>query len=152
MIHEIKDRVPTKINEIFETRLLRYFIVGLLSTATHFGCFYLLFVEMGWGVVLSTTVAFLFSLLVSFSLNRAVTFSDTAPILTSFPKFILVALAGLLWNASIMYVLVDRFTFDYRLAFIAMAVVVFTNNFLLNKHWVFRTGQAPKNRKTMCSI
>ncbi len=122
------------INSVFS----RYVVVGLLSTATHVG---VLAIQMEWldaDVLVATVIAFIASLIVSFSLNYIFAFRSNAKVIKSAVKFTIVALAGLALNVLVMEVFVNRVGLHYGFATLVAIVVVTINNFSLHYFWTFK--------------
>lgn len=116
---------------------LSFLIVGVLSASTHFAIFYLLFKVLIWSIVLSTLLAYLGSLAVSYSLNYIHTFKSEQDIIKSGTKYFITTLLGLAWNIGLMVLFIDHLHIHYFISFLMMSFVVMINNYLLSKHWVF---------------
>ena len=115
----------------------RFIVVGLLSTATHFGVLTLLYKKLSVGIVVASILAFGCSLVVSYLCNRSFTFRSEVSHQHGAPRYLLVTLAGLLWNVSLIYFMVEALLINYYISFLCMSIVVSLNNYLLSKQWVF---------------
>jgi dolichol-phosphate mannosyltransferase len=122
----------------FDNRLSRYLVVGVISTATHFGALILLVERFAMGILAATALAFCASLLVSFALNYLFAFRANTPVIDSFVRFTLVTLAGLSLNMGTMELLVNRLEIHYIIANCVAIILVTANNFSLHLLWTFK--------------
>ncbi|WP_202079779.1 GtrA family protein [Caldalkalibacillus salinus] len=120
-------------------KVFTYGMVGVLGTLIHFGVL-ILFVELfNQGPVLSSTIGFIVTLIVSYYLNQKYTFKIKSTQHTKlFTKYTIVSCSGLILNGLIMYLAVQILSFHYMLG---QAIVVFIlplTNFILNNLWTFK--------------
>lgn len=118
-------------------QLIRYLLVGGLGTVAHLMVL-VISVELAglsatWGAVLG----YLCALLISFIFNHKWTFSSKKSYLSSFPKYVLVSVSGLVLNAMMVSGLVNHFGWWYLSAQLIVIWVVPITNYLLNKYWSF---------------
>jgi len=116
---------------------MRFLLVGMASTGTHFVVLALLYQGFNIGILYSTFIAFLVAFMLSYVANYHYTFKSSGDHRIAILKFLVSSGIGLLWNLLIMYLLVEQFAVNYVVAFILMSAVVATNNFILGKIWVF---------------
>ncbi|MGH6949406.1 MAG: GtrA family protein [Vitreimonas sp.] len=116
----------------------RFAVVGVIATATHYAILIAL-VEIGHvGPVVATTCGYVVGIVVSYALNRRFTFSETtAPVASSFAKFVLLYGVGAVLNGGIMGGLIE-FGAPYLLAQVAATGLVLFWNFLGARYIVFR--------------
>lgn len=125
-------------SSIKTVEVYRYVVVGLLGTLTHY-CGLAFFVEIAHlDPVISSIIAFIFTLLLSYFLNHYWTFQSNLWHSQTLPKYILVSIMGLLINIAIMYLTAHLLRWDYQIGFAFAVIVVPISNFLLNKYWSFR--------------
>lgn len=116
---------------------IRFLMVGLAATGTHFVVLALLYQGLNFGILSATFLAFAVSFLLSYTAHYHFTFKSTGDHKTGIAKFLVSSGIGLLWNLLLMYVLVEKFAVNYVIAFVLMSVVVAMNSFVLGKIWVF---------------
>lgn len=119
------------------SRFLKFVLVGLLATIVHVAIVFLLVEGTGAEPVLASLPAFLAALSVSYLLNRRWTFESAVPNFRSFPKYLLVAVGGLLLNAAIMYVTVHVAHGPYLLGLAVVVSVVPVLSFMFQRDWSF---------------
>lgn len=122
--------------------IYRYAVVGGIGTALHFGLL-VAFVEwFGWPPVLSSVIGFLIVLAISYVLNKSWTFRqrDEPARIGQMLKYAAVSGLGLLLNAAIMHIAVDRLHWHYMVGQCAVVAIVPASNYALNRWWTFRPG------------
>ena len=116
---------------------LRFVVVGLAATATHVACGLVLAEAAGLAPFWANLLAFCVALFVSYLGNHRWTFAAQGAHAFHFPRFAVIALAGLALNQAIVYVMVGVMALDYRLALAVVVLVVPALSFVLNRGWVF---------------
>lgn len=116
---------------------LRYGVVGVLGTLSHFATTIALVELAHTDPVVATTAGFLVALVVSFTLARGWVFRHRAPVARTFPRYVAVSTSGLVLNAAIMYVTVNVARLDYLWGLAAVVLIVPAFNFTLNRAWTF---------------
>lgn len=115
----------------------RYAAAGLVATAMHYAVLAGL-VESGIAAPLPATLAgYVTGGLVSYALNRRLTFAGGRPHREAGWRFALVAAGGFAWTGLLMALLVDRFGAPYLPAQAATTLVVLIWGFLANRLWSF---------------
>jgi putative flippase GtrA len=92
--------------------------------------------------VASSVLGFILGAIVSYLLNYRITFTSSAPHLTTIPKFFFVASVGALVNTALMSALVHLIEFHYLPSQIISTVIVFFWSYLANRYWTFRKSIA----------
>jgi putative flippase GtrA len=119
-------------------QFVRFAMVGVVGTIVHYGVLIALVEFVAMGVVLATSIGFLSGAVVSYGLNRKLTFVTTQPIGIAFVKYIVALSVGLVLNGGIVAVL-EHWGLHYLIAQpIATGVVLFWN-FGASRFLVFRT-------------
>lgn len=118
----------------------RFLISGGIGTVLNLMMVYLLTDIMGIWYLYSTTIAFVISFFVSFTLQKFFTFQDHAldTIRAQAPKYLAVALINMGLNALSMYLLVERFGFHYLIAQICTIATISIESFLVYHYIVFK--------------
>ncbi|MGO1080314.1 GtrA family protein [Inquilinus sp. CA228] len=115
----------------------RYAAVGLVATAMHYAVLAGL-VESGTATPLPATLAgYVAGGLVSYALNRRLTFAGGRPHREAAWRFALVAAGGFAWTGLLMALLVGRLGTPYLPAQAATTLVVLAWGFLANRLWSF---------------
>ncbi|HTM69164.1 MAG TPA: GtrA family protein [Candidatus Binatia bacterium] len=122
-------------------QFLKFAAVGAFNTVLDFGVYLWLTRSYAfWGahIVGAASVSFVLAATSSFLLNNFWTFGqDAAGWHRRVPKFFVVALGGLLWNAAILHLLTTAGVHDIIAKLVATGVVLIWN-FTLQKKWTFR--------------
>jgi putative flippase GtrA len=116
----------------------RYLVVGALAAAIHWAIL--------WGGVtlfhlegtLSTTLGFITSATLSYLLNYFWTFRSTASHALALPRFVVVAVCGLVLNATIFAGVKYGWEMHFFVAQGAATGIVLFWNFSLQRLWSFR--------------
>jgi putative flippase GtrA len=126
-------------------RWTRYLVVGSLSTVVDFGVVTVL-KALGLPTVLANSLSFSIGTIVSFTLNRSWTYSDSRSkgVTRQFAQFLIVSVCGLLLNTGIVLVLTSLLdqllkmpAISYIPAKIAATGLVFAWNIVMNRLWTF---------------
>lgn len=121
-------------------QVTRYVLVGSLGTAAHLA---VLTACMEWfllDVVRGSVLGFLAALSVSFVLNHYWTFESQRSRLSSFWRYFVVSVSGLILNTAMVYAMVEYLHWWYLTAQMSVILVVPTSNFLLNRYWAFASN------------
>lgn len=115
----------------------RYAGVGAIATAAHYALLVGL-VESGGATPLPATLAgYVAGGLVSYALNRRLTFTDDRPHREAAWRFAAVAASGFAWTGLLMALLVGRLGTPYLPAQAATTLAVLFWGFLANRLWTF---------------
>jgi putative flippase GtrA len=121
------------------TRFARFILVGGVATAIQYALLILLVRGFGMAPTPASSIGFVLSAVVNYLLNYRFTFRSHRPHGPAAVKFGLLAAAGLLVNAAIMYLLVG-WGVPYLLAQVCATGVVLLWNFIGNSLWTFGAG------------
>jgi putative flippase GtrA len=119
---------------------MRFASVGALCTTLHYVVLFALVQGAYVDPVPATVLGYSISTLISYTLNRALTFSSARSHAHALPRFVGVAMVGLGLNALCMWVLASRLDFHYFVAQLFATVLVLCWNYLLNRFWTFGEG------------
>ncbi|MCL6601785.1 MAG: GtrA family protein [Paenibacillus sp.] len=128
----------TKFNLLLSSQFVRYGFVGVIGTAVHTGTLWLLTELVGFNPLMSSTIGFLFSLIISYYLNSILTFKKGFN-LGVFLKYFVVSSFGLLVNLSILFTFDHILLMNYMVGQVVSIFVVPVLNFALNKYWAFNS-------------
>ncbi len=141
---ESQSKIKIKIDMLIQyfqenkTQMLRYGIVGATGAVVDLVALYFLTEFVGWHYLLSATLAFIFSALLNFYLNRVWTFRVLADPKKQLVIFAFVSVSGLLLNNCILYALVEWLGFYYMYSKVVAIALVTIWNFLWNKYLTFK--------------
>ncbi len=112
-------------------------MVGATATFTTY-LILIFLVEIGrMNVIGASVLGYVAGIAVNYKLNYGFTFRSERQHRIVIPKFIFVALVGLLLNTGLMFVGVNWFGVHYILAQLAAVAVVLVWSFTINRLWVF---------------
>jgi putative flippase GtrA len=123
-------------------KLFSYGMIGLVGTLIHFSVLVFLVEVFHIEPVLSSSIGFIVTVIVSFYLNRRFTFRTTSSKTTvAFIKYTVVSCLGFILNSVIMYGSVHILSLHYSIAQVIVVVLLPISNFLLNNFWTFRESK-----------
>jgi putative flippase GtrA len=114
-----------------------YVSVGLVATAVHYALLIGLVESGGTAPLLATLAGYVAGGLVSYALNRRLTFADGRPHREAAWRFAAVAASGFAWTGLLMALLVGRLGAPYLPAQAATTLAVLFWGFLANRLWTF---------------
>ncbi|MDB5957139.1 GtrA family protein [Ramlibacter sp.] len=118
------------------SQLLLYCICGGLGVGTDYATYYLL-VTAGVGYQVANVAGYLAGTLLSFFLNRRITFGVKSKVLRRMAIFFGVAAVGFTASAAMLWVLVDHLRMDARIAKLLTLPFVVLIQFSLNRRITF---------------
>ena len=123
----------------------RFVLTGGGATAIHYAIFWAVLRAEWANPVVASSVGFAVSALANYAANARFTFRSTRPHAEALPRFCLVALAGLFWNAVLIWLMHSVLGVNLLLAQLVATVCVLGWNFALNRIWTF-SGQVTTKR------
>jgi putative flippase GtrA len=120
-------------------KFIRYAIVGAIGTAIYLFILTLLIEFLRYDPVISSALAFILIVIISYILNYKWTFRAKSRHRISFPRYLTVSFIGLLLNTIIMFLAVNVFSIWYGLAQVIAIVLIPISNFILNFYWSFKS-------------
>lgn len=121
-------------------QFLLYCLCGGMGVLCDFGIFTLV-LSVGGVYQAANATGYLAGTLVSFVLNRKITFGIRDQIARRLAMFLAVALVGYLTSALLLWFLIDLFLMDARLAKLLTLPVVVALQFSLNRARTFRQSR-----------
>lgn len=130
------------LNSIFSNRLLkqvfiRYALVGITGTITHYTILVFFVEKLYLNVTLSTTFGFICGAVVNYILNYRFTFNSTKNHLHASYRFFTIALLGMLLNALLLNILLFLLPIHYIISQCIATLMVLTVTFSANKTWTY---------------
>jgi putative flippase GtrA len=132
---------------------LKFFIAGSLAGATDLIFLYIFHGVFFWRLVVSTSLAFVLSFVVSFALQKFWTFRNFSQSKAAhqFALYILNAFIGLNLNAFLMHLFVSRYRVWYLLAQVIVSLMIGVYNFIIYRSIVFKIGKDEINHEQKTS-
>lgn len=130
-------------------QIFKYLIAGSIGTFVNLALLYFFTDILLIWYLLSAVLAFILSFFVSFFLQKFWTFSDRDKdkMYRQMAGFLLVALANLVLNTLLMYLLVDGLEIWYMLAQFIISAFIAVESYLIYKFLIFnRNGQAENGK------
>ena len=128
---------------LIKTRFARFCLIGAITTLTHVVVFVALIELGGVPPVAASIPSFVLAMLISYMGNYSWTFGSNGLHVIQMPKYVVVAIIGLLMNVVITYIIVDVWGGWYGFALAVVVLTVPAMTYRLNHLWVFRkTEQA----------
>ena len=125
-------------------RMLRYGVVGIVSTVVYFLLVALLVEIYHQEPVLSAVIACAVITVMAYVLNYRWVFASARNHTFAFPSFLMATFISMTLNAGIMYLAVHVLGWWYGLGLVLTTIIVPPSNFLMNYFWCFR---APRESK-----
>ena len=122
-------------------QLLLYCLCGGLGVGSHYVTYYLL-LKAGVGVQAANACGYTVGTLVSFVLNRRITFGVKSNVVRRLVIFLGVAAIGYVASAGLLWLLVHSLRLDPRIALLVTLPVVVVIQFSLNRRITFH--EAPR--------
>lgn len=132
---------PTPLSESIEAfflKFLKFGLVGFIGLILDFGITFVVKEKLRWNKYIANSLGFIVASTNNYILNRLWTFHSADPeIGWQFSKFLLVAVAGLVLNNLIVYLLTEKAKLNFYVSKFIAIIVVFVWNFLLNYLYTF---------------
>ncbi|MEZ0214280.1 MAG: GtrA family protein [Xanthobacteraceae bacterium] len=112
--------------------------IGAVGTLAHYTVLIALVQAAGLDPVAGSTAGFLAGLVVNYTLNRAITFRSTKRHRETAAKFLTVAGIGLVLNAALMALLIDKLGLPYLVAQIVVTGILLFWHYAGSALWTFR--------------
>ena len=127
------------------SQFARFSAVGGIATGIQYAVLVLL-VQTGIADAVSASSAgFVLSALANYALNRRFTFRSLQPHADALPRFVLVATAGLVINAALVWCFHVAVALHYLAAQVLATLGTLVWNFALNRAWTFPVSSAPRH-------
>ncbi len=117
--------------------------VGVVAAVVHYGALIGLVEAAGFGPVPATLLGYVAGGLVSYGLNRRLTYASDRPHREAGWRFALVAGGGFLLTGGFMQVFTGWLGAPYLPAQIVTTGIVLVWSFIAHKLWTFRGGAVP---------
>ncbi|GIW66726.1 MAG: dolichol monophosphate mannose synthase [Candidatus Parcubacteria bacterium] len=117
-------------------RFIKFIIVGTLGTIINLLFFYLLVKHLSIWYILSAIISFFIAVTNNYLLNQKWTFAGSVQ--SSYLKFVLVSLGGLIVNLIILFLLVEYLRINYLLSQLIAIGLASIFNFYQSQRFVFK--------------
>jgi putative flippase GtrA len=120
-------------------KFLKFGVVGFTGLLVDFGITWLLKERLKLNAYVASSTGFTCAVINNYLLNRIWTFENHDPqVAVQFGKFVVVSAVGLVLNNSIIYLLKERFGFNFYVAKLVATAVVLLWNFWANLQFTFK--------------
>lgn len=123
-------------------QFLLFALVGCAAAVGHYGVLILLSEAFAVAPVAASAAGFVVGGVISYTLNYGHVFRSDQKHLPTAGKFVAVALAGLVFNSAVMWVLAHEAGLHYLLSQMAATLIVMVWSYTANRYWTF-AGPAP---------
>lgn len=139
----------------FFGQFIKFGIVGVINTVSSW-IFYYSLLFLGVHYIISTTIAYILSSIIGFTLNKIWVFKSKNKVSSSLLKYIVTYGSSYLLNVGVMYLLVDIIGISDKIAPLLVLFVTVPYNYVFSKLWVFKKKkEVPKEFKnhtfTICA-
>ena len=115
--------------------------MGSIGTLFHYAVLLLLVEYFGCTALVGSIAGSICGAIVNFILNHHIVFQSKLRLTKTAPRFFSVVSVGILLNALLMYILVQRLLMPYFLAQLLTTAIVLLFNYFLNAVWTFKATQ-----------
>jgi putative flippase GtrA len=135
----MKKRKNWLLRDIYSWKFLRFVLVGSLGYISAILIIYLLTEKLKLHYIISWQVAWFFSNLLTFSINKLYTFnSKKRNFWFEIWRYYLVNSSSLFFAIIGVYVMVEAFRVNYLIASVLVSLISLFYNFILHKKWSFK--------------
>lgn len=127
-----------RLNRLPLTELIRFVIAGGLTNVVYFGVLYLTARLAGWPLWFASGVSYALSMLVSYLLQRHLTFRSERPHGEAGIRYVCVQLVGLALNSTVLELLVTRLSLHFVIGQAVALVITTAWSYVAQKLWVFK--------------
>ena len=128
-----------ELRDITQNRFIRFSAVGAIATLVQFVLLYL-FVEFNLlDEIPASALSFVISAVCNYLMNYYITFGSSESHAQAFPKFVGVAVFGLMLNVT-LFSLFLLFV-HYLVAQLFATLITLCTNFILHKYWIYRSSR-----------
>lgn len=139
----MKSFIKEKIQILIKSELIRYAIIGVLSTAINIVVFWI-GRKFGLDYLLANTIAFIIAVLFSFMANDRIVFKieekDSNSLLKRIFKFFTMRAASYFMDMLLLIILVDKFEKNEIISKGFINILVIILNYIVSKYYIFKRG------------
>ena len=132
-----QNQILLPINMLEVKNMSRYGMVGIIGTIIHFGTLIFLVELFAIDALLSSTIGFLLTVIVSYLINYYWTFQTQTNHSSTFAKYLLVSCFGLVLNYIIMRLGLNVLHLHYQIAQAIVILAIPVTNYIMNRYWTF---------------
>jgi putative flippase GtrA len=127
------------LQDIYSLKFLRFVMVGCLGYGAAMLIIYVLTEKLKIHYIISWQISWLFSCLLTFSVNKYYTFnSKERRFLMEIWRYYLVNSSSLFFSVIGVFILVEAFHLNYLTASVFVSLAFLFYNFILHKKWSFK--------------
>lgn len=132
---------PSVIGNYFknsQTQILKFLVIGLSSTLLDLFLLFLLKEKIHLSAVTALYFNQIVVILYNFLLNKYWSFQSKQMVWQQFVRYLILVLFNYLMSVFLMYLFHEILDFNYLLVRIFSICLMFSLNFFMYKHWVYR--------------
>ena len=118
-------------------QIMKFLMVGIISTIFNYTCFFFLFRLLGLNFLLASSIGYIIGLLFGYSLNRAWTFQSAINSFALKFRYLCTYLFSLTAGLALLQILVKNYGLASEIANIYVILITTLLNFIGTKFWVF---------------
>jgi putative flippase GtrA len=118
-------------------QIIKFLMVGIISTIFNYSCFFFLFRFFGLNFLLASTIGYMIGLLFGYSLNRAWTFQSDINSFAQKFRYLCTYLFSLVVGLIFLQILVKNYSLASEIANMYVILITTLLNFIGTKFWVF---------------
>lgn len=123
-------------------QFLKYAAVGAVGTLAQFIILISLVYLVVLNAVAASTIGYLIGALINYYLNFLYTFKSKQRHRRALPLFLIIALVGLIFNSSLMFICTHYLGIHYLISQILATGAVLIWTFFANRMWTFRATRS----------
>lgn len=130
------------VRSLWHRSAVRYLVVGGFCFAVDFGLLWLLYRGFHVPLAIATPVAFLTSFVVTYTLQRVVSFASDARVIPSAGRYTALVIVNTLATTGIVW-LVNRAGGHWMIGKVAAVAITTVWNYFIYRYWVFAEKKGP---------
>jgi len=119
-------------------QFIKFTGIGVIGTAVQYAVLLFFATFLHVSPIISTSLGFIAGALVNYTLNYLFVFISNKKHTFALPRFLLVALCGLILNGIFVWFGINLFDLHYLVAQILSSAVILIWNFTMHKLWTFQ--------------
>lgn len=128
--------------KIDKEEIIRYIIIGVLTTIISLGTYYIstlfLNVENKIELQICNIISWILAVTFSYILNRIYVFKSKNKVLQEVIKFYLARISTLIIDMLFMFIFVSQLSINDKISKLIVQVIIFISNYILSKFIVFK--------------
>jgi len=133
------------ITECLNFKIFRFLLVGGSATLIQFTLLFLFIEQLNSDKIFAAVAAYSLSTVYNYGMSYVCVFVSTSKHSSAFPKFLLIAVLGLIFNTIIFWVFSEYLKTNYLIAQSIATCCVLSWNFVMHNFWSFNDNRINHN-------